>query len=49
MRFGSMKRVASAVGEAAGALQNVHRYVEEWANAPEEEPQRGLALASNAA
>ena len=47
VRLGSMKRVASAVGEAAGALQNVHRYVEEWT--PAEEKRRALALASTAA
>jgi thioredoxin reductase (NADPH) len=29
VRLGSMKRVASAVGEGAGAVQNVHRYVTE--------------------
>jgi thioredoxin reductase (NADPH) len=27
VRMGSMKRVAAAVGEAAGALQNVHQYM----------------------
>lgn len=27
VRLGSMKRVASAVGEAAGAVQNVHQYL----------------------
>jgi thioredoxin reductase (NADPH) len=30
VRLGSMKRVASAVGEGAGAVQNVHEYLEEW-------------------
>ena len=29
VRFGSMKRVASAVGEGAGAIQGVHEYIEE--------------------
>jgi thioredoxin reductase (NADPH) len=29
VRLGSMKRVASAVGEGAGAVQDVHQYVEE--------------------
>jgi thioredoxin reductase (NADPH) len=29
VRLGSMKRVASAVGEGAGAVQNVHQYLEE--------------------
>jgi thioredoxin reductase (NADPH) len=26
VRLGSMKRVASAVGEGAGAVQNIHQY-----------------------
>ena len=29
VRLGSMKRVASAVGEGAGAVENVHRYLNE--------------------
>jgi thioredoxin reductase (NADPH) len=29
VRLGSMKRVASAVGEGAGAVQHVHEYMEE--------------------
>jgi thioredoxin reductase (NADPH) len=29
VRLGSLKRVASAVGEGAGAIQNVHQYLEE--------------------
>ena len=29
VRLGSMKRVASAVGDGAGAVQNVHQYMEE--------------------
>ena len=29
VRLGSMKRVASAVGEGAGAVENVHQYMEE--------------------
>jgi hypothetical protein len=32
VRLGSMKRVASAVGEGAGAVQNVHQYLQEWEN-----------------
>jgi thioredoxin reductase (NADPH) len=31
VRHGSLKRVASAVGEGAGAIQNVHQYLEEVA------------------
>ncbi|MDE3156044.1 MAG: FAD-dependent oxidoreductase [Acidobacteriota bacterium] len=33
VRLGSMKRVASAVGEGAGAVQNVHEYLNEVAEA----------------
>jgi thioredoxin reductase (NADPH) len=29
VRLGSTKRVASAVGEGAGAVQHVHQYLEE--------------------
>jgi thioredoxin reductase (NADPH) len=29
VRFGSTKRVATAVGEGAGAVQNIHEYMEE--------------------
>jgi thioredoxin reductase len=34
VRHGSVKRVASAVGEGAVAIQHVHRYLEEHARAP---------------
>jgi len=34
VRLGSMKRVASAVGEGAGAVQDVHQYLEEALVAP---------------
>jgi len=33
VRLDSMKRVAAAVGEGAGAIQNIHRYLEEIARA----------------
>lgn len=33
VRHGSMKRVASAVGEGAGAVQNVHHYLQETGSA----------------
>lgn len=33
VRHGSVKRVASAVGEGAVAIQLVHRYLEEYARA----------------
>jgi thioredoxin reductase (NADPH) len=49
VRLGSMKRVASAVGEAAGALQDVHRYVDESQSPRPEEEQRALTPVSNAA
>jgi thioredoxin reductase (NADPH) len=29
VRLGALKRLASAVGEGAGAIQNVHQYLEE--------------------
>jgi hypothetical protein len=29
VRFGSTKRVATAVGESAGAVQNIHQYIED--------------------
>ena len=32
VRLGSAKRVAAAVGEGAGAVQNVHQYLEEAAS-----------------
>ncbi len=35
VRLGSMKRVASAVGEGAGAVQNVHQYLEDSRLAPQ--------------
>ena len=35
VRLGSMKRVASAVGEGAGAVQNVHQYIEDTRLAPQ--------------
>jgi thioredoxin reductase (NADPH) len=41
VRLGSMKRVASAVGEGAGVIQDVHRYLEEAREAP-----AGRAVAS---
>ena len=31
VRLGSTKRVASAVGDGAGAVQNVHQYLQELA------------------
>jgi thioredoxin reductase (NADPH) len=33
VRFGSTKRVATAVGEGAGAVQNIHQYLEEGLSA----------------
>ena len=44
-----MKRVASAVGEGAGALQNVHQYVNEVEveHALSDKEQRSLVAASS--
>jgi len=49
VRLGSMKRVASAVGEGAGALQNVHQYVNEVEveHALSDKEQRSLVAASS--
>jgi thioredoxin reductase (NADPH) len=37
VRFGSTKRVATAVGERAGAVQNIHQYIEEGLSAVRDE------------
>ena len=42
MRYGSVKRVAGAVGEGSVAVGSVHRYLAELATAPE--PSRGQAV-----
>ncbi|MEJ2374305.1 MAG: FAD-dependent oxidoreductase [Pseudolabrys sp.] len=42
VRLGSMKRVASAVGEGAGALQNVHQYMKEVGHTLPNEERRPL-------
>jgi hypothetical protein len=46
-----MKRVASAVGEGAGAVQNVHQYLQERAslNANADVLQNSLIAGANAA
>jgi thioredoxin reductase (NADPH) len=49
VRLGSMKRVASAVGEGAGAVQNVHQYLEECANISPEVVLNFPTLGANAA
>jgi thioredoxin reductase (NADPH) len=49
VRLGSMKRVASAVGEGAGAVQNVHQYLEEWAGISAEVVQKFPMSGANAA
>jgi len=43
VRRGSMKRVASAVGEGAGAVQNVHQFLEEAKGAPSGTSQHRIA------
>ena len=42
VRYGSVKRVAGAVGEGSVAVGSVHRYLAELAAAPE--PSRGQAV-----
>jgi thioredoxin reductase (NADPH) len=37
VRFSSTKRVATAVGEGAGAVQNIHQYIEEGLSAVRDE------------
>jgi thioredoxin reductase (NADPH) len=49
VRLGSMKRVASAVGEGAGAIQNVHQYMNEMTLALANEERRPLVAVSGAA
>src|SRR6185312_13664132 len=49
VRLGSMKRVASAVGEGAGAVQNVHQYLEEGASKSAEVVQKFPMSGANAA
>ena len=49
VRLGSMKRVASAVGEGAGAVQNVHQYLQEYASISPDVVQNFPTLDANAA
>lgn len=49
VRLGSMKRVASAVGEGAGAVQNVHQYLSEVGHVPASDDRRSLVAISGAA
>ncbi len=49
VRLGSMKRVASAVGEGAGAVQNIHQYMEEGLGAVQDERQSAPAMRVEAA
>jgi thioredoxin reductase (NADPH) len=49
VRLGSMKRVASAVGEGAGAVQNVHQYLNETDQAVADKEQHSLVAGINAA
>jgi thioredoxin reductase (NADPH) len=46
VRQGSMKRVAAAVGEGAGAIQNVHQYLQELASAGSNESKHSPATRS---
>ena len=43
VRFGSTKRVATAVGESAGAVQNIHQYMEEGPRAVRDKRQSAAA------
>jgi thioredoxin reductase (NADPH) len=49
VRLGSMKRVASAVGEGAGAVQNIHQYMERGLSAVQDERQSAPAMRVEAA
>ena len=49
VRLGSMKRVASAVGEGAGTVQNVHQYLNERDQAVADKEQHSLVAGINAA
>jgi thioredoxin reductase (NADPH) len=49
VHLGSMKRVAAAVGEGAGAIQNVHQYMNEMTLALADEERRPLVAVSGAA
>jgi len=49
VRLGSMKRVASAVGEGAGAVENVHQYLNEAGQATTETEERPLAASISVA
>ncbi len=49
VRLGSMKRVASAVGEGAGAVPNIHQYREEGLDAVQDERQSAPAMRVEAA
>ncbi len=49
VRLGSMKRVASAVGEGAGAVENVHRYLNEADQAAADKEPLAVAAAMNTA
>ena len=49
VRLGSMKRVASAVGEGAGAVQNVHQYLNETDQVVADKEQHSLVAGINAA
>ena len=44
VRFGSTKRVATAVGESAGAVQNIHQHIEEGLRAVRGKRQSTSAL-----
>jgi thioredoxin reductase (NADPH) len=49
VRLGSMKRAASAVGEGAGAVQNIHQYMEGGLSAVQDERQSAPVVRVEAA
>ena len=49
VRLGSTKRVASAVGEGAGAVENVHQYLNEAGQAATDTEERAFAAGISAA
>lgn len=49
VRLGSTKRLASAVGEGAGAVQNIHQYLEAAVSAVQDKGQGAPAKRMDAA
>jgi thioredoxin reductase (NADPH) len=49
VRLGSIKRVASAVGEGAGAVENIHQYLNEADQSVADKERRFFAATASAA